>query len=481
MSYWSKRQDELKEWMEKEEEKLKKRLERYYKTEAKKLNRQIASYYSQYGKDNVIEYRKLMENLDDEDLTLLIQQMDEFAKKYPQYAHLIPVRESIYKLNRLEGLQYSIKMQQLEMGAVTNEEVENYLIELGTKGANSSMEAMGLGKNFYSVNSDIVRGFVNTKWSDGKNFSDTIWQNTDKLSKYLNTDVAQGFARGDSYSKLTKMLTDRFLHVSKNDAYRLIYTEGTYVMAESSMQPFTEDFEQYKISTAKDGKVCSTCSKMAQQVFNISERKAGTNFPPFHPWCRCTFTIHVEDWDKWMEDYKRKKSGSNPKSIANHLSDYAERKKIELSNNEKKAINDYVSSSSYVINEKLRNNLELSAQDRNFVNSLDSALDKMPNYQGNLSRSLYFYSEDAVSLFMSEYIVGKTIIYHEYISTTKGSIYNPEGQVQIYIKNANKGKDISLFNDMEKEVLYQRESSFNIVEIVELENKFYILMEEADE
>ena len=43
-----------------------------------------------------------MEALSDEDKRLLIEQMDEFAKKYPQYAHLMPVREHM-KLNRLEG------------------------------------------------------------------------------------------------------------------------------------------------------------------------------------------------------------------------------------------------------------------------------------------------------------------------------------------------------------------------------------------
>ena len=42
---------------------------------------------------------------------LLIQRMDEFEKKYPEYADLMPIRESIYKLNRLEGLQQSIRLQ----------------------------------------------------------------------------------------------------------------------------------------------------------------------------------------------------------------------------------------------------------------------------------------------------------------------------------------------------------------------------------
>lgn len=29
-------------------------------------------------------------------------------------------------------------------------------------------------------------------------------------------------------------------------------------------------------------------------------------FPPFHCWCRCSYTIAVDDWDKWMDDYVEK-------------------------------------------------------------------------------------------------------------------------------------------------------------------------------
>ena len=80
-----------------------------------------------YGKDNVIEYKTLLQTLTEAERNLLIQNMDGFALKYPQYAHLLPVRESIYKLNRLEALQQSIILQQLEIGAVNNEEIEAHL------------------------------------------------------------------------------------------------------------------------------------------------------------------------------------------------------------------------------------------------------------------------------------------------------------------------------------------------------------------
>lgn len=310
-NYWQDRQKELYSALEKDENDLKIRLASVYEDEYSRLDKEIAAYYQKYGENNVIKYRNLMQTLPKEDVKLLIEQMDDFAAKYPQYAHLLPVRTSIYKLDRLEGLQYSVRMHQLNISAVNQQAISEHLNKQALRGANAAMETMGFGKNFYTVNSDIVKKFVDVPWCNGLSFSQRIWQDGDKLANYITTDIAQGFARGTSYQKLTKQLRTRFEGVAKKDAYRLIYTEGTYVMAESSIQPFTEDFDEYRVSTAADGKVCDICASVARQTFKIKDRKPGINFPPFHPWCRCTFEI-VEpvDWDKWMDDYvKRHKSG----------------------------------------------------------------------------------------------------------------------------------------------------------------------------
>lgn len=179
---------------------------------------------------------------------------------------------------------------------------------------------MGFGKNFYSMNREIVKLFVNVPWCNGKNFSERIWENTDKLSNYLSTDIAQGFARGDSYDMLVRQLMQRFEKVSRNDAYRLIYTEGTYVMAESTMRQFTEDFEEYGISTVGDGKVCSICRDIAEKTFNIKDRQPGVNFLLFHSYCRCTFLIRVSDWNQWMAQYEKKHQNGQAEKVMERLS-----------------------------------------------------------------------------------------------------------------------------------------------------------------
>ena len=308
MSYWSDRQDQLRKAAEKEEAAIKKRLSKFYDAEFKRLDKEIAAYFQKYGENNIIEYRTLWQSLDEADRTLLMEQMDEFAEKYPQYAHLLPVRESIYRLDRLQGLQYSVFMSQANIAGYTNEQIAQYEAKLAQQGLNSSMETLGFGKNFYSINDNIVQEFVDVPWCNGENFSTRIWNDTQRVANYINQDMAQAFARGDSYDRIIKNVQRRF-GVNRSNAYRLVFTEGTYVMAESSIKPFEEDFTQYEYSPILDGKTCEICRALNGKVFEISERQPGVNFPPMHPWCRCTWLPYVEDWEKWMDDYVKRHNG----------------------------------------------------------------------------------------------------------------------------------------------------------------------------
>lgn len=487
-TYWSRRQAQLAVSLEKDEAKLKKRLTAYYSAEYSALDKEIAAYYQKYGVDSVIEYRRLLETLPDDDRRLLIERMDDFAEKYPQYKSLLPVRESIYKLDRLEGLQYSVRLHQLNIGAITNEEVTAHLHRQALRGANAAAETMGFGKNFYNERSDIVNKFVGTEWSNGKNFSERIWENTDKLADYLNTDIAQGFARGETYEKLTQRLQQRFENVSQRDAYRLIYTEGTYVMNEASIAAFEDDFTYYRLSPVGDGKACSVCVDVSRSTFEIKNRQPGVNFPPMHPYCRCSYEIVVDDWDKWIDDYVARHQNDTAR-IEEVSRRFAEKllcravesdkiKATKLTDDEEYAISQYIGSWSYIINAKLRSGASLTSEEKKLIKDLDSALMKMPEYKGTVTRSLSFVDADDLENFLKDYAVGNYIQYIAYTSTTKGKTYNPSGQVQIVIDNSKHGRDISSYNPEENEVLYLRNSRFLVAAVKKVGEKTFILLQE---
>lgn len=301
-SYWQKRQSQLLGQLEKDETVLNKKLQKEYVTQAKQLEKEIAGYYAAYGENNVIEYRKLLQSLSPEDKDLLIKKIDDFTIRYPQYSHLLPVRESIYKLNRLEGLQRSILMQQLEIGANNQIEITKHLTKQYNRGAEAMASELGFGHAFYKYNEDVAKKVINKKWVNGENFSERIWKNTEKLTHYLQNDFAAAVARGDNYKKCAKLLTDRLVNTSHKDAKRLIYTEGSFVINEGMITPFEDDFEQYRFSTVGVG-ACDICQVLDGQLFYTKDRVPGVNFPPMHTWCRCTFLIEIPD--NFVERYKK--------------------------------------------------------------------------------------------------------------------------------------------------------------------------------
>lgn len=290
-AYWHDRKVQYDETLGKDEKRLYSKLAAYYEREAARLDKEIAAYYAKYSINGVLSYRNLLETLPDEDKLLLIEQLDEFVKKYPAYADLVPVRESIYKLNRLEGLRQSIAMQQLHMGAYEQQQALAFFQHQALRYANGAASFLGLGSSFCRLDSDVIRAAVGNKWCDGKDFSERIWDNRKKLGNTLHTQFVNGVIRGDDYHQLARQIRTKFVKVSQKNAERLTFTEDTYLSNEAAMQVFEREaaVTEYEFVCTGDAETCDICRGLSGERFKISQRMPGTNFPPMHPWCRCFF------------------------------------------------------------------------------------------------------------------------------------------------------------------------------------------------
>lgn len=158
------------------------------------------------------------------------------------------------------------------------------------------------------------------------------------------------------------------------------------------------------------------------------------------------------------------------------LQNQIEGSKIELSDDEQYAINQYISPESYKLNETLRDGLELTEQQKIMINNLDKALNKFPQYKGNISRSLILDKEELKN-FLEVHKVGNNVAYKAYTSTTVGSRYNELSNVELHIKSKT-GKDIRKFNKEEQEVLFKRNSEFKVIQVKEINKVYHIYMKE---
>lgn len=290
--YWHDRKVQYDESLGKDEKRLYSKLAAYYDREAARLDQEIAAYYTRYGVNGVLSYRNLLETLSDADKRLLMERLDDFVQKYPEYADLVPVRESIYKLNRLEGLRQSIAMQQLEMGAYEQAQALAFFQRQALRYANGAASFLGLGSSFYRLDSDLIRTAVGNKWCDGKDFSARIWDNRVKLGNTLHTQFVNGVIRGDDYHQLARQIREKFTQVSQKNAERLTFTEDTYLSNEAAMLAFAQEasYTEYEFVCTGDSESCDICKALSGERFKITERTPGLNFPPMHPWCRCFFT-----------------------------------------------------------------------------------------------------------------------------------------------------------------------------------------------
>lgn len=185
-----------------------------------------------------------------------------------------------------------------------------------------------------------------------------------------------------------------------------------------------------------------------------------------------------------QKQYQRLAAGSllpenvlNYQNNVNKLQNQIESSKIGLSNDEQYAINQYISSESYKINELLRNNLKLEDIQENIVKQLDKALDKCRNYNGNIVRVLDITDKKELERFIHMNVLNKPIMFNEYLSFSSKSKYNENANVVIYTVS-NKAKDLRNFNPDESEILYPRNSRFIVENIKKINGKYYLLWRE---
>ncbi len=342
-----------------------------------------------------------------------------------------------------------------------------------------------------------------------------LGHDTKDLSKKIAGEISRGISVGMMYKEIARNVAG-YARIPKNNAMRIARTEAHRIQCKAALDAQFKAKEKgadvvKQWEATLDSKTRNSHRELDGQVreldkpFEVNGHKAmcpgGFGRPEEDINCRCALLQRARwalgnSYTKWSEDAPIviDDDGTTQFAIieADNLKDFHKRymkavenigksSNIVLTDTDVKAVHDYMSAKSYVVNEKLRTGTKLTDSEKEFVDNLDAALDKMPTYEGNLQRSLLFYSDEDIEAFMKRHTVGNTVTYDEYISTTKGETYNPEGQVQIYIQDAKNGKDISALNDGESEILYKRNSAFTIVNVVEQDGTYFILAVEDNE
>ena len=486
-----------------------------YRRCERELNNKLNSWYQRFAENNSISFTEAKKLLTSKELDELKWDINDYIKYgrensvSGEWMIELENASSKFHISRLEALKLQLQQEIEALHGNNLDQLDSAMRQIYTDGylhtAFEIQRGTGVGFNFSTLDTRKIDKVIRNPWAtDRYNFSQRIWKSKDKLVDEMNKSITRNIALGEDPGKAINEIA-RNMNVSKSSAGRLVMTEEAYFSSISQHDAFNDlGVEQYEIVATLDNRTSKMCRELDGKHFDMGDYWVGVTAPPFHCYCRTTICPYFDDeytvdetraardgqgntyyvpsdmkysdWAKkvpssYTEPPKRNIKKTNDKNNKN--------RSASLTDDEKYALNKYISFDSYRINYDLRTGNKLTDEQKSFVKNLDSALDKMPKFKGNLSRSLEFNNEDDMKNFVDKHIVNEPIDYDEYISTTKGEIYNPDGQVQIYIKNTSNGCDISSINKNEQEVLYKHGSKFIVLDKMDRDGKIYILLKEG--
>lgn len=152
----------------------------------------------------------------------------------------------------------------------------------------------GLGETlaFGSLDDKTIDKVLESKFY-GKNYSERIWGNSNKLADQLQGIISHAIATGQSSEKTVRLVRKRF-NVSQSNAARLVRTETCYFENQAEIEAYKEmGISEYVLLATLDGRTSKICREMDGKRFKVADAVAGETIPPLHPYCRSTIRPYI--------------------------------------------------------------------------------------------------------------------------------------------------------------------------------------------
>ena len=469
-------------------------MERSYKEAYNSIENEINVFFQRFAVNEGLSMNEAKKLLNSNEIEKFKMTVEEYIKKGQENAisniwrKELEIASNLYRIDRLKSLQIQINQQIEMLSAYKNTGTEKTLKDIFEESYYRNIfdvqQFLGYGKAFEILDTKTINSAIIKPWTyDGETFSQRIWKDNNKLKYSLDKILTQGIIRGSQPDKISKAIAKE-MNTSLSNARRLVLTESAVFSTKGRDKSYDElNVDEIEFVASLDEKTCTECGGMDGKHYPRNTGEIGKNIPPLHPYCRCTTAPYFDDeFTEGEERFARDEKGNgyyvpSDMSFEEWKTKYVDSRVLTL--DEERAIMKYISSESYVLNEKLRKNIPLNEFEKELAENLDNALQKMPYYKGNLVRSVDISDDEGIEEYLSGFIVGENKKFEEFISTTKGVIYNEKAKIRIYIQDSLKGRNISDINVAEQEVLYERDSEFKVINKIYNNGKYYILLEEV--
>lgn len=281
-------------------------IERQYKEAQKQIEGQIARWYQRFADNNGITLAQARQYLKGAALKEFQWDVQDYIKYGQDNALMggwmkeLENASAKYHISKLEALkiqtQQSLEvMFSKQMGTVTG--AMGDIFESGYyHTAYELQKGFNIGWDIAGLDQSQIEKVLSKPWAvDGKNFSERIWTNKEKLISELHGELTQNIMLGADPQKAIDSLAKK-MNTSKQNAGRLIMTEEAYFSSAAQRDCFNDlDVEQYEIVATLDSHTSNICRSLDGKHFPMKDFQAGVTAPPFHVYCRSTTVPYFDE------------------------------------------------------------------------------------------------------------------------------------------------------------------------------------------
>lgn len=281
-------------------------IEKQYKEAQKQIEGQIARWYQRFADNNGITLAQARQYLKGAALKEFQWDVQDYIKYGQDNALMggwmkeLENASAKYHISKLEALkiqtQQSLEvMFSKQMGTVTG--AMGDIFESGYyHTAYELQKGFNVGWDIAGLDQSQIEKVLSKPWAvDGKNFSERIWTNKEKLISELHGELTQNIMLGADPQKAIDSLAKK-MNTSKQNAGRLIMTEEAYFSSAAQRDCFNElDVEQYEIVATLDSHTSDICRSLDGKHFPMKDFQAGVTAPPFHVYCRSTTVPYFDE------------------------------------------------------------------------------------------------------------------------------------------------------------------------------------------
>jgi len=281
-------------------------IENQYRKAQKQIEAQIARWYQRFADNNEISMQDARRLLAGKDLAEFKWDVNDYIRHGEENAlnqawmKELENASARYHISRLEALKLQAQQSLEVLFGNQLDSIDSAMKDIYISGyyhtAFEIQKGIGVGWDFATLDDKKISRVIYKPWAaDGKNFSERVWGNRQKLVQEMNQTLVQNIILGQDPQKAIDAVAKK-MNVSKSSAGRLVMTEEAYFSSVAQKDCFNElDVEQYEIVATLDAVTSEICRSMDGQRYPMKDFEPGVTAPPFHPWCRSTTVPAFDD------------------------------------------------------------------------------------------------------------------------------------------------------------------------------------------